>query len=201
MNGKSLSIKELLKNSKIEQNKSYYGMKAIETKYNGYLFRSKLEAKWALFFDLLNIKYEYEPEGFESNKNERYLPDFYLPNTYLRNETLKGIYIEIKPSNYNMNHKAQLWFNKPLVMFCGEPLDGFNIYGNYSSDNLYSGYQIYPHWDNCMGIFICGACGNSKIEFAEGNYNNCCVCGGEGNINLVIKAGELSRQHRFWKNG
>jgi len=39
-------------------------IKAIETVYNGYKFRSRLEARWAVFFDALGIEYEYEKEGF-----------------------------------------------------------------------------------------------------------------------------------------
>jgi hypothetical protein len=54
-------------------------IKAIETKYKGYKFRSRLEAKWAVFFDNAKIKYEYEPEGYEDENGKRYLPDFYLP--------------------------------------------------------------------------------------------------------------------------
>ncbi len=38
-------------------------IKAIDTVYNGYKFRSRLEARWAVFFDAAGIKYEYEPEG------------------------------------------------------------------------------------------------------------------------------------------
>lgn len=49
---------------------------AIETEYNGYKFRSRLEAKWAVFFDALGIDYEYEPEGFELQSGKKYLPDF-----------------------------------------------------------------------------------------------------------------------------
>lgn len=51
-------------------------MKAIETIYNGYRFRSRLEARWAVFFDALGIEYDYEPEGFELDNGMRYLPDF-----------------------------------------------------------------------------------------------------------------------------
>jgi hypothetical protein len=53
-------------------------MKAIETRYNGYHFRSRLEARWAVFFDSLNIPYRYEPEGYDL-EGLWYLPDFYLP--------------------------------------------------------------------------------------------------------------------------
>ena len=51
-------------------------MKAIETAYSGCLFRSRLEARWAVFFDELGLKWEYEPEGFELGDGMRYLPDF-----------------------------------------------------------------------------------------------------------------------------
>ena len=30
-------------------------IKAIETEYNGYKFRSRLEARWAVFFDALGV--------------------------------------------------------------------------------------------------------------------------------------------------
>lgn len=51
-------------------------IKPIETVYNGYRFRSRLEARWAVFFDALGVEYEYEPEGFTLPSGEKYLPDF-----------------------------------------------------------------------------------------------------------------------------
>jgi hypothetical protein len=62
-------------------------IKAIETRYKGYLMRSRLEARWATFFDKLGIKWEYEKEGFQFD-GHFYLPDFYLPEL--------GIWCEIK---------------------------------------------------------------------------------------------------------
>ena len=66
-------------------------IKAIETEYNGYKFRSRLEARWAVFFDALGVKYEYEPEGYKLSNGEQYLPDFYLVDL--------DIYVEVKPCN------------------------------------------------------------------------------------------------------
>jgi hypothetical protein len=60
----------------------------IPTKYNGVNFRSRLEARWAVFFDTLGIQYFYEYEGFQLPSGW-YLPDFWLP------EFKK--WIEIKP--------------------------------------------------------------------------------------------------------
>lgn len=53
-------------------------IQAIQTKYNGYHFRSRLEARWAVFFDALGIQWRYEEQGFELPSGN-YLPDFYLP--------------------------------------------------------------------------------------------------------------------------
>lgn len=55
------------------------GIQAIETVYKGYRFRSRTEARWAVFFDALGIKYVYEPEGYVFDDGTHYLPDFYLP--------------------------------------------------------------------------------------------------------------------------
>ena len=62
-------------------------IKPIETTYNGYRFRSRLEARWAVFFDAAGIKYQYEPEGFDLG-GLYYLPDFYLPDD--------DVWVEIK---------------------------------------------------------------------------------------------------------
>jgi len=55
-------------------------VKAIETRYAGCRFRSRLEARWAVFFDAMEIEWQYEPQGFHLPSGP-YLPDFYLPNT------------------------------------------------------------------------------------------------------------------------
>lgn len=66
------------------------GPKAIETRYAGCHFRSRLEARWAVFFDVLGIEWQYEPEGFE-------LPSgWYLPDFLVGREGALRAWIEIK---------------------------------------------------------------------------------------------------------
>jgi hypothetical protein len=72
-------------------------IKAIATHWNGYAFRSRLEARWAVFFQAAGMPYEYEKEGFELGRAGRYLPDFYLPMT----ET----WIEVKPTDPNEHER------------------------------------------------------------------------------------------------
>jgi len=50
-------------------------MNIIPTSYNGIKFRSRTEARWAVFFDALSIKYVYEFEGYNLG-DFYYLPDF-----------------------------------------------------------------------------------------------------------------------------
>jgi hypothetical protein len=63
--------------------------KPIPTLYEGIQFRSRLEARWARFFDALEEPWLYEPEAYDLADAGPYLPDFFLP----RSRT----WLEIKP--------------------------------------------------------------------------------------------------------
>jgi hypothetical protein len=55
---------------------------SVETDYAGYRFRSRLEARWAVFLDAAGIRWEYEPEQYLVSYRHRvrkWIPDFYLP--------------------------------------------------------------------------------------------------------------------------
>lgn len=59
-------------------------IQAIPTTYANVTFRSKLEARWAMYFDLLGIDWIYEPIV-----TKNYIPDFYL--------TKLQLFCEVKP--------------------------------------------------------------------------------------------------------
>lgn len=70
----------------------------IETLYVGTKFRSRLEARWAVFFDTLKIKWHYEVEGFRLSLRDGqepilYLPDFYIPS---QEKFPKSLWVEVK---------------------------------------------------------------------------------------------------------
>lgn len=65
-------------------------IRPLETMFRGFRFRSRLEARWALFFEVLGIKWDYEVQGFELPSGAYYLPDFYLPEV--------GLHAEVKPT-------------------------------------------------------------------------------------------------------
>jgi hypothetical protein len=92
-------------------------IKAIETHFDGYHFRSRLEARWACFFNALGVRYEYEKDGFHLPSGE-YLPDFWLPELELWWE-IKGELA--KPKEVSLvreladatGHAAVLWLGLP----------------------------------------------------------------------------------------
>jgi len=93
-------------------------MKAIQTRYKNYKFRSRTEAKWAVFFDSLGLRWEYEIEGFEFDDGVRYLPDFYFPD--------QGLWAEIKGAlptarERNLCRRLADARQEPVLMLAGTP--------------------------------------------------------------------------------
>lgn len=81
-------------------------MTPIETEYKGYRFRSRLEARWAVFFDACNVKWEYEPEGFDLGDGLYYLPDFLLHDVLIRNHNIPDdLWVEVKGRMTKMDAK------------------------------------------------------------------------------------------------
>ncbi len=143
---------------------------AVRIEYMGTLFRSILEARWAVFFDAIGAKWKYEPKTFIIGKHYHYTPDFYLPNVSLRSENTDGVYIEIKPRSADIEERNLFYMAFPgdLIAFAGNPPcdDGGEQFG-------------VGGWDNCMLFVKCLMCQHIKIEFHEGNYMVCPRCGGE----------------------
>ncbi|MFD5678216.1 hypothetical protein [Streptomyces sp. NPDC127040] len=72
------------------------GIQPIETRYAGHHFRSRLEARWAVFFDSLGMRWEYEPQGYLVGPDRRpYLPDFWLPG--------EGLWVEVKGTEEHLD--------------------------------------------------------------------------------------------------
>lgn len=94
---------------------------AIETVYKGHRFRSRLEARWAVFFDSAGVEWKYEPEGFrrwmvsdfDGDHYISYLPDFHLPAS--------NTWVEVKGSDELLKKDAErIWY----IVEHGSPLPG-----------------------------------------------------------------------------
>ncbi len=98
-------------------------IQAIETRFLGYRFRSRLEARWAVFFNSLRIEFQYEPEGFNLPDGLRYLPDFCLPQCRL--------YAEVKPLPLNPEELSKcrqlaIYSDMDTLLLVGPP--DFKVY-------------------------------------------------------------------------
>lgn len=121
-------------------------MKAIETKYKGYRFRSRLEARWAVFFDALGIKWEYETDGYDLGEAGWYLPDFIVTTP----DGDQVIY-EIKPSNVLSDAKFEAFKLK---------VDARTKYINALQARLLSGDPMHYLFERPgPDSFICPRCG------------------------------------------
>jgi hypothetical protein len=117
-------------------------LKAIDTEYDGHLFRSRLEARWAVFFKSMNMDYRYEEEGYELGIGfGRYLPDFWLPNLFGENE---GAFIEIKANKPTKEEiikcdRLSELSDKPVYLFFGDigvPVTDFKTMPGFNSEQI-----------------------------------------------------------------
>jgi len=148
-------------------------IRAIETWHNGRLYRSRTEARWAVFFEALAEPFLYEPEGFvlspledsqqwsahlDTHEDLFYIPDFWLPRAQQ--------YIEIKPYSETWGfddvttekaRRLAYHASSQVVIVCGVPRwrdlyeqprgDGYLAYIP-SDDNYY--------WCECHGCQAVG---------------------------------------------
>lgn len=130
------------------------GIKAIETKYKGYRFRSRLEARWAVFLDDLKIIWEYEKEGFHLEGVGSYLPDFWLPDF--------NAWLEIKGAEPSSDDAAKVKAfgrntNAAVFMAVGLPIGG-------GKTDLRSCFNTrLPNGD----FWVCPACDAVQIDYQE----------------------------------
>jgi len=138
-------------------------IKPIETIYNGYRFRSRLEARWAVFFDSLNVEYEYEPEGYDLGERRYYLPDFRVQCYGKRGDkklTPFELWIEVKgemterdaekiylfAGHYdNRIYMGKYIIDNPVLIVGGIPKKGmaFDAYSIHAYERM-NGINIFP---------------------------------------------------------
>ena len=140
-------------------------IKPIETIYNGYRFRSRLEARWAVFFDAIGINYEYEPDGVLVENGEYYLPDFYLPQFHC--------YFEVKRAPQVINRGSL-------------PYDEFSEaikktrYGSFT-DSWAGIIAFGDPYDHYMWIFC-----QDISDSSAGSYDSPCVFGIANNKPILV---------------
>jgi hypothetical protein len=139
----------------------------IETPYGGVVFRSKLEARWAMFLDSFAIVWEYEPRFVELPSGVNYLPDFRLPeiDTWLE---VKGDHNErvFKFDEFSkavQEHSARAGYGDEVVAILGRPPFGpFTAWE--PEDQILSACEYCNAWQwwSKFGTYTCRNCKTAK---------------------------------------
>lgn len=104
-------------------------MKPIETRWKGWRFRSRTEARWAVFLEAAGIQFEYEPEGVVLPSGP-YLPDFRLTgfpgSDFPKGGEHEDVWLEIKggePTELERQRCAELSAASgcPVLLAVGVP--------------------------------------------------------------------------------
>jgi hypothetical protein len=157
-------------------------MEAIRTKFRNRIYRSRLEARWAAFFHLLDWKYEYEPYDMRG-----WIPDFIIANN-----TSCGLLVEIKPTltrdGFDFDKMSNAIKHTPketeiLLLGCSIlSMDNFSpsvaqigwLYGECEDDALlnfhndrYGVVGNYMSWKDRISGFYDGNTGYRPSEFEE----------------------------------
>lgn len=199
-------------------NPNYNGFRAIETVYNGVVYRSRLEARFAVLWDTLGVDHLYEAEGYETPYG-RYLPDQWLPGVYMASRAVKGVLLEIKPEGWDEKltvHRTE------RVALDDEGMEEYDIWQTNTEARLEyvamqlgvgalfaRGYdsdksewvQVAPKWDSPMALYSCPACQAVAFVARDPFSMRCPVCGQAdyaGSQVRIAQAVYAAQRTRFW---
>lgn len=144
----------------------------IPTEYGGISFRSRVEAKWAAFFDELGWTWEYEPIDLEG-----YIPDFILMfKEPMLVEVKADMSLELLNRHTQKIDKTS-WENNALIV--GGAIyedDRYPVLGLARQDyGPESGSEGHDYDWSAAKMFKCAQCGNFSFFHLDGWWR-CPVC-------------------------
>jgi hypothetical protein len=171
------------------------GIRPIETLYRGCRFRSRLEARWGVFFETLGVPWHYEPEGFKLLSGAWYLPDFLVD---LKDQSL---WVEIKPAGIDAPLFEQFMED---IKQPGTVLHEIPTPESVKAQE-FDGYELWwsEGWDNCHKFCICVSCGAVGFEYLGHSDRIKCGCNKSGRDDhtshhpRILKALTAARSARF----
>lgn len=176
-------------------------MQSIDTQYAGRFFRSRLEARWAAFFDVLKTPWLYELEGYEFKDGTRYLPDFFLPalDAFIEIKPIRPLPAEIEKCRW----LAEITGKTVYLFFGNVGFYGYPSGQERSLDYPDSALKFYPdgNEDSSYTWCVCSECGKFGIEF-EGRADRICRHGDRDRGDnpdhpLLLKAYDIANSQRF----
>jgi hypothetical protein len=187
---------------------------AIPTTYKGIKFRSRLEARWAVFFETVKTPWSYEPEGFhlpsgpygEPNpwtgevttldRDWNYLPDFWLPEV--------DAWFEVKGEDPALNYWTmldafQISTKKKVVIAIGNIPD---VPDYYSESGYWGEHEVLHVLGDCQYEFCrCTTCNRLGCQFNGRAGRICEHSRDDKDYNVtddITRAYQTARTYRFW---
>lgn len=174
-------------------------MNAIATTYKGVRFRSRLEAKWAAFFDAVGWTWEYEPIDLEG-----YIPDFILP------DMATPLLVEVKPAmtlgelqeTAVPKVEASGWEYEAMLVggriyghseFAADDSPSLGLLSQWSTD----GPSGRDRWWADASVVMCSECRRPSLMHLIGVWF-CYRCGAGGKVYTGADPDEMERRVRYW---
>ena len=185
-------------------------LRALPTIYDGITFRSRSEARWAVFFDTLGVRWQYEPEGYALPAGN-YLPDFWLPDLECFYE-VKGQY----PTDNEWEKACYLAeMSGHLVFIAFHPMPKFSeltssgvkgesiVVAGPLEDAYRSGERPHAWGDYGYQWAVCRLCGLVAITYAARGERIDCGCHHpgkdySGDHPRIAEAYTNARTYRSW---
>jgi hypothetical protein len=151
------------------------GILGIPTVYRGVRFRSRTEACYACFFDLIDWRWEYEPLDLNA-----YIPDFVLRMHAPLLVEVKGAFSVDQLDPFRGKIERSGWDGEALLL-AAAPLEDAGaapVLGQLGERQ--DGEWL---WSPARA-FVCLSCGNVSVLAEDGDWR-CRVCGvGDGNKHI-----------------
>lgn len=170
----------------------------IQTRYAGRHFRSRLEARWAVLFESLDLQWEYEAQGYETPAG-RWLPDFML-------HLDQPVLFEVKPDSAKVHLPAV----DPRWVHVGSQLDipVFVAYGvprpedplGLRTDGTI--WQVSPYVGPHIGFTRCDRCKAVGLTYmGRGTHHATCLSGPDDPFVLQAIRRALSARFEHGESG
>jgi hypothetical protein len=138
-------------------------VKVLPSIYRGVRFRSRTEARWAIYFDLIGLKWRYEPEGYELPSGN-YCPDFECVN----------FFVEVKPNALGRimesNKFQELARMTGKMVFCVVGAPSVQPQAAYSPDGDESLPGIFCHYAFTKKGWEVPYFGGEELDFIDEPY-------------------------------
>jgi hypothetical protein len=146
-------------------------MKAIETSYKGNKFKSRLEYRWAYFFDQIDASWYYEFQGYALDCYW-YLPDFYIPKWKCYFEA-KDPSLWLNFENKYREFRSAFW--KCALLSRATQHKTILCFGGFGSNKADPMCVFMPGYNKntfrvITGEGLFGKCNGTDVLFLEGYY-------------------------------